>query len=85
MCHKGTHYTNGKSYSVGTGTGLDKKRKFDTPTLVEVWRTGPYLYDGRAKTMQEVFTIYNPENEHGHTKKLSSEEIDCLAAYVLSI
>ncbi len=85
ICHRGPHFTNKKSYSVGTGTGLDENRKFDTPTLVELWRTGPYLYDGRAKTIEEVITLYNPENNHGKTKNLTPEEIDFLTAYLLSI
>ena len=31
----------------------------DTPTLIEVWRTGPYLHDGRAATMREVLIKYD--------------------------
>ncbi len=83
-CHKGTLHTDLKQYNVGTGDGLDKDRKFDTPGLVEVWRTAPYLYDGRAVTIEEVLTKYNPDDKHGITSNLSDKEIRDLANFVLS-
>ncbi len=83
-CHKGRLHTDLQQYNVGTGKGLDKDRKFDTPTLVEVWRTAPYLYDGRAVTIEEVLTKYNPDDKHGLTSKLSDKEITDLANFVLS-
>jgi cytochrome c peroxidase len=83
-CHKGTLHTDLKQYDVGTGDGLDKDRKFDTPSLVEAWRTAPYLFDGRAATIEEVITKYNPEDKHGKTSNLSDNEIKDLANFVLS-
>ena len=61
------------------------KREFekgwDTPTLVECWRTAPYLFDGRAATMQEVFEVH----KHGIDKKVSKKEIEELTEYVNSL
>ena len=74
-----------QQYNVGTGIQPHQNDKFDVPTLKEVWRTAPYLYDGRAKTMTEVFTTFNVEDKHGKTSNLSSQEIDYLVAYVLSL
>ena len=74
-----------KTHDVGTGTDYEKKRKFDTPTLREVWRSGPYLYDGRTATMEEVFTKFNPKNAHGATNKLKAAQIEDLCQYVLSL
>jgi len=71
-------------HNIGTGDGLDKDRKFDTPSLVEAWRTAPYLYDGRAATIEEVLAIYNPDNKHGTTSNLSLKEFEDLANFVLS-
>ncbi len=85
ICHRGDYYTNLRAYDVGTGFGKDLNMKFDTPTLVEVWRSAPYLNDGRAATMKEVITTFNQENRHGKTKKLSEPEIEDLAEYVLSL
>jgi cytochrome c peroxidase len=78
-------WTDRKPYDVGVGTGTEAGKKFDTPTLAEVWRTAPYLYDGRALTMEEVLTTANPKDAHGETSKLSKEEIKDLAEYVLSL
>jgi len=83
-CHKGRLHTDLRQYNVGIGKGLDKDRKFDTPALVEAWRTAPYLYDGRAVTIEEVLTKYNPDDKHGRTSNLSDKEITDLANFVLS-
>jgi YVTN family beta-propeller protein len=83
-CHEGPLHTDLQKHDVGTGKGLDKDRRFDTPTLVEVWRTAPYLYDGRAATMEELLTTYNPGDKHGVTSNLTDNQIKDLAAFVLS-
>ncbi len=84
-CHKGPLYTDLQKYDVGTGKGLDKDVEFDTPTLVEIWRTAPYLYDGRAATMKEVLTTHNPGDKHGATSNLTDNEINDLARFILSL
>ena len=63
------------------GEDVEFEQGWDTPTLREVWRTAPYLFDGRAATMKEVFEVY----KHGIDKKISSKEADELAEYVLSL
>jgi len=83
-CHPGPLYTDMKPYDVGTGKDMEKGRKFDNPTLVEVWRTGPYLYDGRAVTIADVLTKFNAGDRHGKTSNLTPEQINDLAEYVLS-
>lgn len=83
QCHPGPLGTDLQSYDVGTATDVDKK-PFDTPTLAEVWRTAPYLHDGRAATMMEVLTVFNKEDKHGKTSHLSQDQLNDLAAFVLS-
>jgi DNA-binding beta-propeller fold protein YncE/cytochrome c peroxidase len=84
-CHYGEYYTDNKMYDVKT-TGEDEVgRKLNVPTLREAWRTAPYLYDGRAATMKDVFTKFNKENMHGDTKNLSEQEINDLVEYVNSL
>ncbi|MEI7836917.1 MAG: SMP-30/gluconolactonase/LRE family protein, partial [Planctomycetota bacterium] len=70
-CHRGELLTDLKTYDLGTGKGMDAGKKFITPTLVEVWRTGPYLYDGRAATVGEMFTRHNSADAHGKTSGLT--------------
>jgi cytochrome c peroxidase len=83
-CHNGPLYTNGRLYDVGTGLGAESADTFDTPTLVEVWRTAPYLHDGRAATIRDVLTACNPHDEHGRTSELTQEQIADLAEFVLT-
>ena len=83
-CHSGPLYTDLKKYDVGTGKGKETNIQFDTPTIIENWRTAPFLHDGRAADMKEVLTIYNPNDEHGLTSNLSDEEINDLVEFILS-
>lgn len=86
-CHPAPLYTNLRSYDVGTRTArsLPGQKNFDTPSLIELYRTAPYLHDGRAATIKEVLTKCNPKDEHGTTSKLSEQEIADLAAFLKSL
>ncbi len=82
-CHKGPAFTDMRQYHVGNG--YTAQEKFDTPTLVEIWRTAPYLHDGRADDHSSIFREYNNGDIHGETSSLSEEEMKELSEYVLSI
>jgi DNA-binding beta-propeller fold protein YncE/mono/diheme cytochrome c family protein len=85
-CHKPGLFTDLKSYDVGTAGPTDQDATaFDTPSLVEVWRTAPYLHDGSAPTLRDVLTARNPGDRHGRTSRLSEEELNDLAEYLLSL
>ncbi len=84
-CHNGQYYTDQKKYNVGLGTGREKDTLFDTPSLVEIWRTAPYLYDGRAAAIKDVLTKFNKDNRHGSTSDLTDEQLNDLAEFVLSL
>ncbi len=84
-CHPAPLFTDLHAYDVGTGEATERDVKFDTPTLVEVWRTAPYLHDGRAATIKELLTTCNREDRHGTTSTLTQEQIDDLAEFVLSL
>ncbi len=85
QCHAGPYYTDKRKYDVGTANANEESKAFDTPSLIEVWRTAPYLNDGRAATMKDVLTTFNENGKHGKTSGLSEEEIQQLAEYVLSL
>ncbi len=78
-------FTNLKKYNLGLGVGGEEGREFDTTTLVEMWRTAPYLHDGRALTLEEMLSTCNPNNTHGNTKGLPPEQIKALAEYLRSL
>jgi len=84
-CHSGPLYTDLNLYNIGLGQGKDASKHFDTPTLVELWRTAPYLYDGRADTLYDVLKTHNKDDEHGITSNLSQSEISDLITYLLSL
>jgi hypothetical protein len=85
-CHSSGLYTDLKSYDVGTKGELDREdHKFDNPTLVEVWRTAPYLHDGSATSINDVLTAHNKGDRHGNTSKLSKQKLNDLTEYVESL
>jgi cytochrome c peroxidase len=84
-CHPSPLFTDLQEYDLGLAKGLDAGKPFDTPSLIECWRTAPYLFDGRAYTMKDVLTTCNPQDKHGVTSKLTPAELDDLIAYILSL
>ncbi len=80
-CHSGPYLTDQLKHDIGTGTGREAGMAYDTPTLREVWRTAPYLHDGRAATVREVITTVHA----ARVAELTDSEIDDLTAYVLSL
>ncbi len=86
QCHPPGLFTDQQPYDVGTLGSFDKPGdQFDTPTLIEGWRTAPYLHDGSAVTMKEVVTTANRDDRHGRTSHLRPDQIDDLVAYLLSL
>ena len=84
-CHPGPLFTDLQMYDVGTRSDLDRRDDFDTPTLIEGYRTGPYLHDGQAVTMHDVLVKRNPDDKHGTVSHLSEKEIEDLIEYTLSL
>jgi cytochrome c peroxidase len=78
-CHSGPFFTDMKMHRIGADIEFEKG--WDTPTLIEVWRTAPYLFDGRAATMEEVFT----KHKHGIERKVSKKDMEALVEYVNSL
>jgi len=84
-CHRPPLFTNLEQYDVGTATGLDKGKPIDTPSLVEAWRTAPYLHTGGAMTVKDAFLRCSVGKEcGGGASKLSPEEMSDLSEYILS-
>lgn len=81
-CHPGPTFTHNARTSVGTRMPADRVGSFDTPSLVNVSLGLRFLHDGSAKTLKELWTIYNPKDLHGVTSDLTSSEIDDLVAYL---
>ena len=91
--HSGPYYTDSKLqkpfnlHDVGTGDDPAEKMgpKFDTPTLIGVYRNTAWLHHGKAKSLLEVLTTYNPKDQHGKTSQLSKEQKEDLVAFLKAL
>jgi len=84
-CHPGPYFTDKRTHNVGVTSANEPNARYDTPSLVEAYRTAPYYHDGRAVTMRDALTKHDTEGLHGNLSELSPSEIDDLIAYVLSL
>lgn len=84
-CHPGPYFTDQRTHNVGVTSPNEPNARYDTPSLVEAYRTAPYYHDGRAATMRDALTKHDTEGLHGNLSKLTPSEIDDLIAYVLSL
>ena len=81
-CHNGPKGTSQKSFDVGTKKATDNSGLFDTPQLTNTALTAPYLHDGSARTLEEIWTIQNPDDKHGRTNDLTKDELNDLIEYL---
>lgn len=78
-CHTGPKAGGQRKAWIGTtAQGVD----LDVPHLLGVFDTYPYLHDGRARTLEEIFTQHNPQRLHGKAHELSPAEFKDLIEYV---
>ena len=92
-CHSGPYYTDSNlktmpTHDVGTGADDPSEKmgpKYDTPTLLGVYRQLSYLHHGKAKTLTDVLTTRNSGDRHGKTNHLKKDEIDDLVAFLKSL
>jgi hypothetical protein len=70
------YYTNQKKVNVGTGSDVDNDPRYDVSSLVAAWRSAPYLHDGRAAQVIDVFTLHNPTGRHGNVSGLSQGQLN---------
>jgi YVTN family beta-propeller protein len=86
-CHPPPVYTDFKVHDVGTASGPAEVlgSEIDTPTLLSLSRSAPYIHDGSAETLKDVLTSSNPSDQHGVTSHLSNDQIEALIAYMLAL
>jgi hypothetical protein len=75
-CHPPPLFTDRLKADVGSGGS------FDTPHLFDVVSTAPYLHDGRALTLEELWTVFNPDETHGITGDLTKAQLNELVIYL---
>ena len=79
-CHGGPkHGGTGLASWVGT---TPANQKLDVPHLTGVYDSAPYLHDGRAATLEEIFSKYNGAKKHGNAHLLTPAELAAVIRYV---
>jgi DNA-binding beta-propeller fold protein YncE len=93
-CHKGPFYTDsvpgGEIVRHDVGTGGDDPGEtmgpaYDTPTLLGIYRSAPYLHHGKAAALRDVLTTANRADRHGKTSHLDDGAIADLVAFLQSL
>jgi YVTN family beta-propeller protein len=81
-CHSGPQGTNHKLFDVGTRRPNDNTNMLKSSQLTNIALTAPYLHDGSAHTLEEIWTVYNPDDKHGRTNDLTKDELNDLIEYL---
>ena len=84
-CHSGPKYTNQQQVDVGTGKSTDRSPVIDVPQLPNVVYSAPYLHDGSARSLEEIWTVFNPKDTHGVSNDLRKEELNDLVEYLKTL
>ncbi len=84
-CHSGPKYTNQQQIDVGTGKATDRSPVIDVPQLSNVAYSAPYLHDGSARSLEEIWTVFNPKDTHGVTNDLTKDELNDLIEYLKTL
>jgi YVTN family beta-propeller protein len=85
FCHSGSAYTNHQAFDVGTRSSTDSDPEFDTAHLTNIFESSPYLHDGRAATLEEIWTKYNPEDRHGVSSDWTKQQLNDLVEYLKNL
>jgi YVTN family beta-propeller protein len=83
-CHSGRKGTNQKIVDVGTRKSNDNTGLLKAPMLTNIALTAPYLHDGSARSLEEIWTVFNPDDKHGRTNDLTKDELNDLIEYLRS-
>jgi len=84
-CHFPPLYTDRKCHNVGTKMPLDREEEFDVPHLNNIYDSAPYLHNGIAETLEEIWTRYNPHDEHGLTNDMTKDQLNDLIEYIKTL
>jgi cytochrome c peroxidase len=83
-CHKGDQYTSPSNYDVKLESDNSPYSLWNPPSLRGLFDRGPYLHDGRAKTLDDLLlNHHSPEKLGG--QPLTAEERQQLIAFLRSL
>lgn len=84
-CHSGPKFTNQRQVDVGSGKLTDRSPVIDVPQLANVAYSAPYLHDGSARSLEEIWTVFNPKDTHGVSNDLTKDELNDLIEYLKTL
>jgi YVTN family beta-propeller protein len=84
-CHPPPLYTDGLVHDVGTRQPDDRQGKFDVPHLNNIYDSAPYLHSGMADTLEEIWTRYNPYDQHGVSNDMTKDQLNDLIEYLRTL
>ena len=84
-CHPPPFFTNMEMADVGTLSDTDDPMLFDAPQLNNIYESPPYLHDGSAVTLEELWTTYNDEDKHGVGNDMMKDQLNDLVEYLRSL
>jgi YVTN family beta-propeller protein len=84
-CHCPPLYTDRTKRDVGTREKLDRTGLFDVPHLNNIYDSAPYLHNGMAPTLEEIWTVYNPRDQHGVTNDMTKDQLNDLIEYLKTL
>lgn len=83
-CHPPPLYTNLELADVSTLAATDDPTLFDIPHLNNIYSSAPYLHDGRAETLEEIWTVYGQDDKHGFVNDMTKIQLNDLVDYLKS-
>lgn len=84
-CHPPPLFTNRSRRNVGTKMKFDREEAFDVPHLNNIYDSAPYLHNGIADTLEEIWTRYNPNDQHGVTNDMTKDQLNDLIEYLKTL
>ena len=86
VCHTPeTHYTMLSNADIGSANKYDTLKAFDVPQLDRVYENGPFLHNGEALTLEEIWTVFNNNDTHGVTSDMRKEQLNDLIEFLKTL
>jgi YVTN family beta-propeller protein len=84
-CHFPPLFTDRTRRDIGTKMWLDEESEFDVPHLNNIYDSAPYLHNGASETLEEIWTEFNPYDQHGISNDMTKDQLNDLIEYLKTL
>ncbi|MFC2125489.1 hypothetical protein ACFLU5_11825 [Bacteroidota bacterium] len=84
-CHPPPNFTDKQMSNVGTIKETDDFLLLDAPNLNNIYESAPYLHDGSAASLEEIWTVFAGQDEHGVVNDMTKDQLNDLIEYLRSL